>query len=416
MIVFLLKGYPRLSETFIAQEIEALERRGLQIAIVSLRRPNDAQQHPIHANIRAPIHYLPEYLHNEIGRVWRALVRQWSRLRPVWRLFLTDFLRHPSRNTLRRLGQAVVLVDELPAILGTQSARQLHAHFLHSPSSVARYASHMTGLDWSASAHAKDIWTTRPDELVMKLREVDWVTCCTQAGFDYLRALAPEARLVLARHGLDLAAIPDTPPNRISNSDTNRPIILLCVARLVAKKGHSDLFAALHKLADSVPDWRLILIGGGELQARLQRQAQRLRLNERIEWRGACSRDAVFAAYGEADLFVLPCREGEKGDRDGLPNVLLEAMSQSLCCLTSDFAATSEFITHHETGWLARHGDVDNLAAGLSQLMATPALRRRLGEAGHAHVQAHGSMEPGIKMLHELFTRGWPCESLSMRP
>ncbi|HZS68676.1 MAG TPA: hypothetical protein VFA72_16300, partial [Burkholderiales bacterium] len=156
-VAFVLKGYPRLSEAFIAQEIAALERRGLEILIVSLRRPTDARLHPVHREIRAAVHYLPEYLYRAPLRVLRAwfAVRKWPAYKAARAQWLQDLVRDPTPNRLRRFGQALVLAAELPRDVG-----RLHAHFLHTPASVARYAALLRELPWSGSAHAKDIWTT----------------------------------------------------------------------------------------------------------------------------------------------------------------------------------------------------------------------------------------------------------------
>ena len=156
-VAFVLKGYPRLSETFIAQEIAALERRGLEILIVSLRHPTDVRRHPVHGEIRASILYLPEYLLLEPLRVVRAWLRERknARYKETRDLWLRDLRRDPTPNRIRRFGQALVLARELPA-----DVRHLHAHFLHTPASVTRYAALLAGLPWSGSAHAEDIWTT----------------------------------------------------------------------------------------------------------------------------------------------------------------------------------------------------------------------------------------------------------------
>jgi hypothetical protein len=136
-VAFVLKGYPRLSETFIAQEIAALERRGLDILIVSLRHPTDARRHAVHDEIRASVLYLPEYLLLEPWRVLRAWIGQ--RKNPSYKsarnLWLRDLARDPTPNRMRRFGQALVLAAELPG-----DVRRLHAHFLHTPASVTRYA------------------------------------------------------------------------------------------------------------------------------------------------------------------------------------------------------------------------------------------------------------------------------------
>src|SRR5262245_61440462 len=123
-----LKGYPRLSETFIAQEILALERRGLDVLIISLRHPTDGRMHPVHAEIRAPVHYLPEYLYQgplRVLRAWRRL-RRTAAYRAVFSLWLRDLARDLTPSRIRRFGQALVLADELPADIG-----RLHVHFLH---------------------------------------------------------------------------------------------------------------------------------------------------------------------------------------------------------------------------------------------------------------------------------------------
>jgi hypothetical protein len=161
VIAVVLKGYPRLSETFIAQELHALEERGLPLALYSLRHPTDLETHRIHSEIRAPVVYMPEYLYSEPVRV----VRGWLRARRLpgyrdavatwWRDLRRDF----TASRIRRLGQAFVLAAEMP-----DNVVALHAHFLHTPASVARYAALLRALPWSCSAHAKDIWTTRMGE------------------------------------------------------------------------------------------------------------------------------------------------------------------------------------------------------------------------------------------------------------
>ncbi|MCC6209562.1 MAG: colanic acid biosynthesis glycosyltransferase WcaL, partial [Burkholderiales bacterium] len=200
-VAFVLKGYPRLSETFIAQEIAALERRGLEILIVSLRHPTDDRTHPLHAEIRARVLYLPEYLLLEPFRVARAWLRlrrssQYRKTRNTW---LRDLLRDPTPNRMRRFGQALVLAAELPA-----DVRRLHAHFLHTPASVARYTARLLGLGWTGSAHAKDIWTTPEWEKREKLASCEWLVTCTAANQAHLAALAPPGRVELVYHGLDL--------------------------------------------------------------------------------------------------------------------------------------------------------------------------------------------------------------------
>jgi len=390
-VAFVLKGYPRLSETFIAQEILALERLGLDIRLISLRRPTDASVHPVHREIRAPVSYLPEYLHQAPVRV----VRAWWRVRhragytaalAIWR---RDWRRDRTRNRLRRWGQALVLASELPV-----GVEHIHAHFLHTPASVARYAAMITGLPWSVSAHAKDIWTSPDWEKREKLSDCQWLVTCTRTNADHLRRLAshPE-RVDLVYHGLDFERFaPPTP--RI---DPALPVIL-AVGRAVDKKGFDDLLASLARLPAEM-SWRLVHIGGGPLLPALKERAETLGLSPHIDWRGPQPQEHVLQAYRDADVFVLPCRISADGDRDGLPNVLMEAQSQRLACVSTSISGVPELIVPDETGLLVPERDVDALTQALARLLREPGLRRRLGEAGFHRVHEHFSLQSGVQRL-----------------
>ena len=404
-IAVVLKGYPRLSETFIAQEIRALEARGLRLRLYSLRHPTDPAVHPVHREITAPIVYLPEYLKDDRQRVWRS----WRQARALpgysaaRRAFLSDLNRDRSPNRMRRFGQACVLAAELP-----RTVERLHAHFLHTPASVARYAALMTGLSWSVSAHAKDIWTTPEWEKREKLAEADWAVTCTAMGRDHLAALAAEpGRVGLVYHGLDFArfgpAVRESSDN--DGRDTAAPVRLLSVGRLVEKKGTADLLEALARLPADL-HWRLTQIGGGTLAQALKAQAGALGLSQRIEWRGALPQEEVLEAYRAADLFMLASRIARDGDRDGLPNVLMEAQSQGLACLSTGVAAIPELIEDGATGVLVPPGDPAALAAALERLIRDPGLRGRLGEAGARRVRESFAMEAGIDALMARFAPG----------
>jgi glycosyltransferase involved in cell wall biosynthesis len=397
-VAFVLKGYPRLSETFIAQEILGLEERGLEILVVSLRHPTDRTAHPVHHAIRAALLYLPEYLYQEPRRVlngWRR-ARRLAGYRRALAAWLADLLRDPTPNRVRRFGQALVLAAELPADIV-----RLHAHFLHTPASVARYAALLSGLDWSVSAHAKDIWTLPAWEKRVKLAEASWVVTCTKTGRRHLASLAASPGAVrLCYHGLDLERFGPAPRRAAGNDGSlpDHPVVLLSVGRAVAKKGYDDLLAALALLPAGL-QWRFVHIGGGALAAVLRDKAQRLGLSRRIEWRGALPQPDVLAAYREADLFVLASKVVEDGDRDGLPNVLLEAQSQRLACISTNVSAIPELIETGVTGVLTPPGDPHALAQALTDLIRHPAARARLGAAAERRVRSRFSLAPGIDML-----------------
>jgi glycosyltransferase involved in cell wall biosynthesis len=402
-VAFLLKGYPRLSETFIAQEIRALEQRGLDIRIVSLRHPTDRAIHPMHREIRAPLLYLPEYLHHEplrVLRAWRKL-RRHPRYPRLFQTFLADLRRDRTRNRVRRLGQALVLAAELPG-----DVERLHAHFLHTPASVARYAALLLDLPWSCSAHAKDIWTTPDWEKREKLASLDWLVTCTAQGREHLATLTPTpAKIALAHHGLDFDRFPAPAVRREERRDGRnpaQPVRLLSIGRAVPKKGYAVLLAALARLPLDLA-WRLVHIGGGPLKPGLQRQAARLGLADRIEWRGAQPQERVLGAYGEADLFVLASLVAADGDRDGLPNVLMEAQSQGLAVVSTQLPGVGELIEDRGNGLLVPPGDAIALATALERLIRDPDQRHKLGQAGLARVRREFDMRDGIELLSRKF-------------
>ncbi|MEM7564137.1 MAG: glycosyltransferase [Pseudomonadota bacterium] len=397
-LAIILKGYPRLSETFIAQEIRALELRGYELCIISLRHPYDPASHPIHEEIEANVQYLPEYIHDDLKRVFKAWWRQ--RRQPgyarAFQTFMRDFRRDPTRNRLRRFGQALVMADELPS-----SVRHLYCHFMHTPASVTGYASQILEMSWSISAHAKDIWTVPEWELIEKLERIDWLVTCTSANRDYLAGLpGAQNKVDLLYHGLDFSRFDANPsqPGANDGSHEDQRVELISVGRAVDKKGYDFLLDALAKL-DSTLHWRLIHIGGGELLAKLQKQAQRLNLESRIEWLGALPQTEVLARYRQSDIFVLPSRISDDGDRDGLPNVLMEAQSQQLACLSTRISGIPELIEHAETGWLVEQQNSEQLAEALYQLITDPSLRQRLAIGGFTRVRQHFSMQQGIDQL-----------------
>lgn len=399
-VAVLVKGYPRLSETFIAQELLALERRGLDILIVSLRRPTDRQVHALNRAITAPVLYLPEYLRAEPRRVLRAFARLAAR-RPFWRalgVWCRDLRRDPTANRGRRFGQALALAAELPA-----DVDWLHAHYLHTPGSVARYAGILRGLPFSLSAHAKDVWTIPDWEKREKASAARWLVTCSRMNEAHLRALAPRADIELVHHGLEAGRFPG--PGRVAGpdgSEATQPVTILCVARAVEKKGLDVLLAALALLPGGLC-WRFVHVGGGPLAAKLAADARRLGIAERVEWRGAGTQDVVLAALRRADLFCLASRVATDGDRDGVPNVLMEAMSQELPVVASEVAAIPELVVAGVTGRLVPPEDPAALAAELAELIQAPELRLAMGREGRRQVLERFSFEAGIERIAARF-------------
>jgi glycosyltransferase involved in cell wall biosynthesis len=392
-----LKGWPRLSETFIAQELVALEEAGVAFEIWSLRHPTDTKTHSLHDRLQAPVHYLPEYLKDDPRRVVKGIffaMRQngfWTMLR----LAARDLWRDRTPNRLRRVGQACVLAKEMPG-----DVRGLYAHFLHTPSSVARYAAVLTGRPWSFSAHAKDIWTTPDWEVREKLDAAShgaaFGVTCTAIGARHLRALADRPEQVdLVYHGLDLARF-SAPAARAPRQRGAR-LAMLSVGRLVEKKGFDRLIDALALLPPTL-HWHWTHIGGGTLARELAFRAEAKGVADRITWRGPADQTEVIAAMRAADLFVLPSRIADDGDRDGLPNVLMEAASQKLAILSTPVSAIPEFIENGTHGVLSSD-DPQALAAAIEAIAGDPEQALRMSEAAYARLTRSFQMAPGIGHL-----------------
>lgn len=397
-LAIVLKGYPRLSETFVAQELLGLEQRGLALEIWSLRHPTDSAIHPMHKAIRAARRYLPEYLHREPLRVLRGLADAARRpgFGALMKVFAADLRRDPTASRLRRLGQACVLARELDPAIG-----HLHVHFLHTPGSVARYAALLTGRGWSFSAHAKDIWTIPDWEKREKIAAARWGVTCTRAGQEHLAALAPDpGRVSLLYHGLDLSRFPAPPQERPARdgSDPADPVRILSVGRAVEKKGFDLLLSALAALPADL-HWTFAHCGGGPLLAQMKARAEKAGLARRVAFLGPRAQPDVVSLMREADLFALPSRKAADGDRDGLPNVLLETASQHLAIVATDFSGIPEFLRDGREALLVPPGEWEPLSNALNLLIRDPARREALGLAAGERLREAFEAQAGLDRL-----------------
>lgn len=376
-LAIVVKGYPRLSETFIARELAALQRRGVAFSLHALRHPGaDAaltDQAP-----RVACDYLPEYLHEAPLVVARAfaLATTLPGFSVAFRAFCADALRDTSRARMRRFGQACVLASRLGA-----HVRHIHCHFAHSPASVARYAALMLKTGYSISAHAKDVWTDPPWDLGAKLEGAAFVVTCNTPALDRLRSLAPGCNLSLIRHGVDPGLV--LRGARLSTRDGKdpaAPIRLLSVARAVEKKGLFHLLDAVSRLKGSL-HFRLEHFGGGPLLEQLKHKVGALGLHSIVSLHGARPHAEIIAAMDRSDLFVFPADVGSDGDRDGLPNALLEANARGLCVIACDAGGVRDAVRDCETGVLADRGNAEALSARILALCADPDERLRLARA-----------------------------------
>lgn len=397
-LAIVVKGFPRLSETFVARELLGLEARGISFSLHALRKPGgDAAL--VENEVRAVPQYLPEYLHDAPAAVATAFLaaRGLPGFDTAWRAFRADLASEFARARARRFGQACVLASQMPS-----SVRHIYAHFAHSPASVARYAALLRGIGFSVSAHAKDIWTAPEWDLKRKLSGAAFVTVCNKAGFERLRAFEPKAPLKLIHHGLSRDVIADAARAQTRDgTDVRDPVRIVCVARAVEKKGLRRLLDALASLPREL-SWRLDHYGGGGLLGELKEKSRALGLDGRISWHGPRPHREIIAALDASDLFVLPAVVGTDGDRDGIPNALLEAQARGVAVVASRVGGIDEAVLEGRTGRLVEVGDVDALQRTLTELIRTPSARHTLGAAALDQVRRTGDAETGYDEIAAL--------------
>ena len=369
-LVVVVNGFPRLSETFVLQELLELERQGLCLHVVALRRPDELVQQEALLQLQAEVEYLSDFadvapkLAVRLAHAALLLRRPRSYLNGLAEVIASpDF----SRRDLRR---GLILAHRI-ARLG---APPLYLHFAHRPATVGRFAALLAGVPYGLSAHAKDIWLTPPRELKRKVRDAEVVLTCTSDGQRHLAELSGgETPVVLAYHGVETAG------RRRQPTDSTQPPVILSVGRLVEKKGHETLLQGASLLRDRGCAFRLRIVGEGVEWARLQRLVHELGLDDHVTFTGPLSEVEVVAEYERAQVFALACRELENGDRDGIPNVVLEAMAHGLPIVSTSSPGILEAVTHEQSALLAGPGDAAGFADQLERMLLEPGLRERIG-------------------------------------
>jgi glycosyltransferase involved in cell wall biosynthesis len=383
-----LKGYPRISETFISNEILLLEQLGFRIHIFSMRRGREGFTHRSLARVQARVDYLPETFLRHVHRLafhnLKLAARRPGRYAQGLKAARRRFARSRNPASLRHFLQAGYLVDRF---LPGRGVAHLHAHFAHSPASVALYASALSGLPFSFTAHAKDIYTTDAAQLREKIALARYVVTCTDYNRRHLEGLASGLATPIHRiyHGIDTNLF--AAGGRV-NDRPGPPYRLLTVARLTAKKGIPTVLRALKALRAEGVDFTHTLIGDGDDRERTLALIGELELGGVCRWLGVQPHHVVREHYLAADAFVLGCEIAADGDRDGIPNVLFESMAMGVPVAATAVSAIPELVEDGVTGRLVPPGRPEALAAALRALLTDAGLRRRVITAARQRVLA----------------------------
>ncbi|WP_152352535.1 glycosyltransferase family 4 protein [Brachybacterium subflavum] len=377
-IGYVMKMYPRFSETFILTEMLELEARGADLEVFSLRLPVDGRFHPDLAHLRAPVQYLhPGTLRAE--HLWQALRDHLADLGPVGPEDLVDLAAASPREAAQAL--------DLARAARARGITHLHAHFASTATTVARLAARLAGITYSFTAHAKDIFHEEVDAADLRAKLAGAAAAITVSDFNlaHLReSFGEDARAVRRIHnGIALERF----PFRGARADAGEPAHVVAVGRLVEKKGFDVLVEAASILRARGVDLAVDIAGAGPLEADLGAQILAAGLEDRVRLLGPLPQDRMRDLVRTASVFAAPCRVGSDGNRDGLPTVLLEAMALGTPCVSTPVTGIPEAIRDGSTGLLVPEDDAPALSDALESLLADPDLRRALSLAGRALIE-----------------------------
>ncbi|PZR52686.1 colanic acid biosynthesis glycosyltransferase WcaL [Xylanimonas oleitrophica] len=366
--------YPRFSETFVVTELLSMQRLGVDLEVFSLRYPVDGRFHPSLAEMRAPVTYL-KHGGLRAADVWAAL--------GAARAAVPEVDAHLDELLAAEVGDAVQAL-ELAVAVRERGITHLHAHFASVATTVARLAALLTGITYSVTAHAKDIFHEEvdPADLRRKVADARAVVTVSDYNLAHLRAeLGPDAgRVRRVYNGLDLRGFPYADPG-------DRPPVVAAVGRLVEKKGFADLLEAVAVLVGSGRKVEVELVGAGPLADDLRARRDRLGLADVVHLRGPLPQDEVSRVVAGAACFAAPCVVGADGNRDGLPTVLLEAMALGTPVVSTPVTGIPEVVHDDATGLLVPERDPQALAVALGRLLDDALLRRRLAAAARELVE-----------------------------
>jgi colanic acid/amylovoran biosynthesis glycosyltransferase len=398
-VAYIVSTWPRLSQTFVLNEVLALENKGLDIRIFSVKHPGGEPVHDSVSQVRAPLTYLA--LKGRRRRIWTANLAIACRRPGTWLRILLEAARYRSTGVLKHFLQAGYLAESLRRA----PVHHIHAHFATAPALVAMYASALSGIRYTFTAHARDIYVdTRPELLRRQIERAAAVVTISEYNRRYLSGMssAAGAKVRCIYNGVDPTLFPF---RRAGFCTTGLPVIL-SVARLVEKKGLADLVDSAAILRTRGLSFRVEIIGAGPLLGPLRTRIASLGLDRVIDLSGAQSQDAIRAAYQRSTVFALPCVITPDGDRDGIPTVLLEAMLSGVPVVTTPVSGISELIGADWSGLLVPPGNPGLLANALERLLTDAELRDHLARTARAKVESQFSIDRSSAQLMTLFSGG----------
>ena len=419
---YIMKRYPRLSETFILNEICAMEALGENLEIFSLLPPEPPPHHPEVARVKAPLTFPPIAFANKVAAFARAHAEVMAAAPAGYASALALVARRTlslvARRTLSSTSPLSSARQFLRAGFFAAEARRrgvthLHAHFANAPAAVAEVMSRMLGIPFSFTAHAKDLYLTPASLIAERTAAAAFVATCTHYNVGYFNDILPaeqRAKINLVYHGVDLSRFRYRTPSYAFHDD-DAPASILSVGRLVPKKGLDDLIEACAQLKDMGVAFRCRIVGEGPLRAALEAAIATRGLDGQVKLEGAMTQDKLVELFNAADLFVLSPRIMDDGDRDGIPNVIVEAAATGVPIVTTAISGIPELIEDGRTGLLVPSNDPQALALAMSRLLEDDSLGREMAAAVRARLEQCFDCGRNTGALRTLMMRR-VCESV----
>lgn len=390
-----------------------MEKIGVSIQIFALTNPHEKIVQMQVNQVRAPVHYLDDAIRP------RSVRKMLSEHVEVARLHFKGYVRSviyiAANNDIDKgyiasgrwdcFLQAVHLIYLL-VLKERRTGKKidhLHAHFAHDPTLIAYLVHCITGIPFSFTAHARDLYQVPEKVLTDRIRQASAVITCCRANLDYLNQIAPsqQSKFSLIYHGVNLKDFQPI-PDRDTNSVSEYPLIL-SVGRLVEKKGFQDLLQALFIVTQSGERFRCTIYGDGPLCQQLERWIEEHGMAGEVRLMGDCTQQELISIYQNATLFVLTPVQTEDGDRDGIPNVLLEAMAVGLPVITTAVAGIPELVEINQNGLLYKPHDVEGISSGIVELLRNAEKRRQFGSAASKKVREQFDIAQAARQLKNLF-------------
>ncbi|MEM6612639.1 MAG: glycosyltransferase [Cyanobacteria bacterium P01_C01_bin.72] len=398
-IAYLAPEIPSVSGTFVYQEIIALQQEGLKIVPISVHQPPVLVKDKEVVKLGEITTYLYQYsLFSTLLLSMGLLLKKPQKYMAILLTVLSD-ISHLGMGKLKawKLLYQFLYASRVAAVMKANNCQYLHIHFAHVPTQIGMYAAMLTGIPFSFTAHANDLFA---NQLLLseKVSRAKTAVTISEYNRQFLIDQGLEAaRIEVVRCGIDTAKHSYLP---LKSRAT--PVKIGSLGRLVEKKGMDDLILALSQLAQKGIDFQLEIAGGGGLEGDLKSMAIAEKLESKIKFIGVIPHEQVYEWMKGLDLFVLACKQDAQGDRDGIPVVLMEAMTIGIPVVSTRISGISELIEHESSGFLANPSDPNSLAAMIEQFLQQSDLSA-MTQAARQRVVEEFELTTNVRRLRAIF-------------